>query len=94
MGNSVVDNSFTQERLDEMAQSVTEANEAKQIEILDSLVGIRIEAQAMTLEQGVIHAITETARVYENTFCLEVTANGCATEFMGAADRFVEEINS
>lgn len=85
---------LTQDRIDEIATSVADANDAKQREILDSLNGIRIEASGMGVEQGVVHAITETARVYESAFCLEVTAEGCATEFMGAADRFIEEINS
>lgn len=79
---------------DELVQSVGEANDAKQREILDSLIGIRIEAEAMPQEQGIVHAIAETARVYEDGFALEVAANGCATEFMGAADRFLEYVNS
>lgn len=85
---------LTQEQIDHLASSVADANDAKQREILDSLVGIRIEADALPPAQAVVHAITETARVYENAFHLEVAAEGCATEFMGAADRFVEEINS
>ncbi|WDS62102.1 hypothetical protein [Pseudomonas phage D6] len=85
---------LTQERIDHIATSVADANDAKQKEILDSLVGIRIEAEAMLQEKAVVHAIAETARVYENAFCLEVSAEGCATEFMGAADRFIEEVNS
>ena len=84
----------TIENADELAAGVAEANDNKQREILDSLVGIRIEAEAMPQEQGIIHAIAETARTYENAFCLEVSAGGCATEFMGAADRFIEEVNS
>ena len=79
---------------DELVQSVAEVNDAKQQEILDSLVGIRIEAEAMPQAEAVVHAITETARVYEDAFALEVAANGCATEFMGAADRFLEYVNS
>jgi len=85
---------LTQENIDAVAASVADANDAKQKEILDSLVGIRIEASALPQEQGIVHAIAETARVYENAFCLEVSAEGCATEFMGAADRFIEEVNS
>lgn len=79
---------------DELVASVADANDNKQREILDSLVGISIEAKAMPLEQAVPHAIAETAKVYENAFALEVAANGCATEFMGAADRFLEYVNS
>lgn len=82
------------ENVEQIVQSVADANDAKQKEILDSLVGIRIEAEAMAQPQAIVHAIAETARVYENAFCLEVSADGCATEFMGAADRFIEEINS
>lgn len=79
---------------DELVQSVADANDVKQKEILDSLVGIRVEAESMPVGQAVTHAIAETAKVYEEAFSLEVAANGCATEFMGAADRFLEYVNS
>ena len=79
---------------DELVESVADANDNKQKEILDSLVGIRVEAEAMPQQAGIIHAISETARVYEDAFTLEVAANGCATEFVGAADRFIEYVNS
>lgn len=79
---------------EELVESVGEANDLKQKEVLDSLVGIRIEAEAMPQAEGIVHAIAETARVYEDAFALEVAANGCATEFMGAADRFLEYVNS
>jgi hypothetical protein len=84
----------TIDNAEELITGVAEANDNKQKEILDSLIGIRIEAEAMPQQQAVIHAIAETARTYENAFCLEVSAGGCATEFMGAADRFIEEVNS
>uniref|UniRef100_A0AB39CCF0 Uncharacterized protein n=1 Tax=Pseudomonas phage RVTF4 TaxID=3236931 RepID=A0AB39CCF0_9VIRU len=75
--------------------SVGEANDNKQREVLDSLIGIRIEAEAMPdRTKAVDHAISETARVYEDAFVLEVSAEGCATEFMGAADRYLEQVNS
>jgi hypothetical protein len=79
---------------EELVESVAEANDLKQKEILDGLVGIRIEAEAMPQVEGIHHAISETARLYEGAFVLEVTANGCATEFMGAADRYLEYVNS
>lgn len=84
-----------QSKIDSMAQAVADANDNKQREILDSLIGIRIEAEAIgDRTKAVDHAIAETARVYEDAFVLEVTAEGCATEFMGCADRYVEQVNS
>lgn len=86
---------ISQENIDNVVASVAEANDQKQKEILDSLVGIRIEAEAMPdRTKAVDHAIAETARVYEDAFVLEVSAEGCATEFMGAADRYTEYVNS
>ena len=79
---------------DELVESVADANDLKQKEVPDSLIGIRIEAEAMPQQAGIVHAIAETARVYEDAFALEVAANGCATEFVGAADRFLEYVNS
>lgn len=84
-----------QEDVDNTVAAVAEANDQKQKEILDSLIGIRIEAEAMPDRTAAVdHAIAETARVYEDAFILEVSAEGCATEFMGAADRYIEQVNS
>jgi len=84
-----------QAEIDLKASAVADANDNKQREVLDSVIGIRIEAEAMAdRTKAVDHAIAETARVYEDAFVLEVSAEGCATEFMGAADRYIEQVNS
>lgn len=86
---------MNQAEIDLKASAVADANDNKQREVLDSLIGIRIEAEAMPdRTKAVDHAIAETARVYEDAFVLEVSAEGCATEFMGAADRYIEQVNS